>query len=52
MTKYTPKHRLKVEGKMNEHDAGIVGRLMAIAANIGAAGVLLVGIAAVLKALL
>ncbi|WP_179952340.1 hypothetical protein [Burkholderia sp. MSMB0856] len=49
MFKYTPKHRLKVEGKMNAHDAGIVGRRLALAANICALGVLLAGVAAVLK---
>lgn len=34
MRKYKPKHHLKVGGKMNESDAGIVGRKLADAAFI------------------
>ncbi|MCG1038780.1 MULTISPECIES: hypothetical protein [Burkholderiaceae] len=38
MFKYTPKYQVKVDGKMNSTDAGIVGRRLANAALILAAG--------------
>jgi hypothetical protein len=37
--KYTPKTQLKVNGKMNSKDTGIVGKRLAIAAIVAAAGV-------------
>ncbi|WP_338860884.1 hypothetical protein [Mycetohabitans rhizoxinica] len=38
MFKYTPKYQVKVDGKMNSTDAGIVARRLANAALILAAG--------------
>lgn len=46
--KYNPKHQLKVDGKMNEHDAGVVGRRLATAGVIAA---ILFGAAAIIAAL-
>ncbi|MBG6222804.1 MULTISPECIES: hypothetical protein [unclassified Janthinobacterium] len=37
--KYTPKNKVKVEGKMNPKDAGIVGKRLAAAAVIAATGI-------------
>ncbi|HDR0641586.1 hypothetical protein ROV36_09190 [Pasteurella multocida] len=34
MIKYTPKHQVKVGGKMSEKDAGIVGKRLATSAMI------------------
>lgn len=34
MVKYTPKHQVKVGGKMSELDAGIVGKRLATSALI------------------
>jgi len=34
MRKHTPKHRLSVIGKMNTHDSGTVGKLLAIGATL------------------
>ena len=39
--KYTPKNQVKVDGKMNARDAGIVGKRLAGAAVIAAVGVAL-----------
>lgn len=36
--KYTPKNQVKVGGKMNARDAGIVGKRLALAAIIAAGG--------------
>ena len=38
MIKYTPKHQVKVGGKMSEKDAGIAGKMLASAAIIAAVG--------------
>lgn len=40
---YNPKHQVKVDGKMNEHDAGKVGNKLANAALIAS---ILFGVAA------
>ncbi|WP_274571132.1 hypothetical protein [Neisseria leonii] len=45
--KYNPKHQVKVDGKMNATDAGIVGKRLANAAVIFAT---LTGLAALLAA--
>jgi hypothetical protein len=37
--KYTPKHQVKVDGKMSANDAGIVGRRLANAALVLAVGI-------------
>lgn len=37
--KYTPKNQVKVDGKMNAKDAGIVGKRLATAALVAAAGI-------------
>lgn len=37
--KYTPKNQVKVDGKMNAKDAGIVGKRLAAAAIVAAAGI-------------
>ncbi|CBX21309.1 unnamed protein product [Neisseria lactamica Y92-1009] len=47
MIKYNPKHQVKVDGKMNTTDAGIVGKRLAAAALIFAT---LTGLAAVIAA--
>jgi hypothetical protein len=51
--KYTAKNQLKVSGKMNERDAGIVGKRLATAAITVAVGVAIgsacAGLALVLK---
>ena len=39
--KYTPKNQVKVEGKMTQKDAGIVGKRLATAALIAAIGLAL-----------
>lgn len=49
MIKYTPKYQVKVGGKMSEKDAGIVGKRLALSANIAAIGVFLFGLSFVLK---
>ncbi|WP_171034551.1 hypothetical protein [Haemophilus influenzae] len=53
MIKYTPKHQVKVGGKMSEKDAGIVGNKLAnsaIIASIGfAVGFILIGLGYFLK---
>lgn len=38
MIKYTPKHQVKVGGKMSEKDVGIAGKMLASAAIIAAVG--------------
>lgn len=38
MIKYTPKHQIKVGGKMSTEGANIVGKMLAIAAIIAALG--------------
>lgn len=38
LIKYTPKHQVKVGGKMSEKDAGIAGKMLASAAIIAAVG--------------
>lgn len=48
MIKYKPKHQVKVGGRMNVEDAGIVGKRLANAALIFA---ILTGSAAVLAAI-
>lgn len=44
---YTPKHQVKVEGKMSAEDAGIVGKRLANAALIAA---VMFGLAALIAA--
>lgn len=39
MINYTPKHRIKVDGRMLPEDAGVVGKRLANAALICAIGV-------------
>lgn len=48
MVNYKPKHQVKVDGKMNEHDAGKVGNKLANAAMVAA---VMFGAAAVIAAL-
>lgn len=46
---YTPKHQVKVNGKMSEKDAGIVGKRLANAALIAAAGFVVAAIIAAIR---
>lgn len=51
--KYTPKNQIKVDGKMSEQDAGVVGKRLANAATIAAIGMAVgsacAGVALILK---